>query len=255
MGMRWPGFRKVRGQVCKRLRRRCVELGLADLIAYRAYLEGHPEEWAVLDGLTHVTISRFDRDRRVFACLQREVLPVLARAVGARGAGAVEVWSAGCASGEEPYTLSMIWDLCLAGDFPGVRLRILATDVDELVLARARRACYGAASLRELPHEWKAEAFVERDGSYHVTGRVREAVRIERHDIRSRPPRGRFELVMCRNLAFTYFDRDGQRAAAEALAGALCPGGALVIGKHEALPADVVGFEPWNAALRIYRRA
>src|SRR5919106_6038837 len=85
MGRRWAGYRKVRRQVCRRVRRRAQELGLDGFDAYREHLERHPEEWEALDGLTNVTISRFNRDRGVFEFLARAVGP------GAR------VWSAGCA--------------------------------------------------------------------------------------------------------------------------------------------------------------
>jgi chemotaxis protein methyltransferase CheR len=156
LGLRWDGFRKVRRQVCKRLSRRLAELGLSDLNAYRGHLERDRAEWAVLDALTHVTISRFHRDRHVFAALQRDVIPVLAAAAQARGSHAVEVWSAGCASGEEPYTLAIMWELELARRFPSLTLRVLATDIDDAMLVRARRACYDDGSLKELPERWCA---------------------------------------------------------------------------------------------------
>jgi chemotaxis protein methyltransferase CheR len=255
LGMRWAGFRKVRGQVCRRLRRRVAELGLRDLAAYRDYLAGQPEEWAVLEGLVHITISRFYRDRGVFTCLEREVLPALVRRAAARAQDRVDVWSAGCASGEEPYTLAAMWELAVAPRAPGGTMRILATDVDDAMLERARRGCYAAGSLRELPEGWRAAGFVQREGHYCVTGRLRALVTIARHDVRDPPPSGRFDLALCRNLAFTYFDEPGQCAAATHLAGALRPGGALVLGKHEALPAEVEGlFDPWSPGERVYRR-
>ena len=240
--------------MCKRLRRRVLELGLGDLAAYRAYLEAHPEEWAVLEGMTHITISRFNRDRGVFARMAREVLPALARDAAARGADALEAWSAGCASGEEAYTLAIIWQLEMPRPFPGLAMRILATDADDAMLDRARRGCYDAGSLREVPDGWREAAFAKRDSGFWVGTPFREIVRLARHDIRHDPPGGPFDLVMCRNLAFTYFDAAGQRDAATRLAGAVRPGGALVLGKHEALPAGVEGFEPWSPGDRIYRR-
>jgi chemotaxis protein methyltransferase CheR len=252
LGLRWGGFRKVRGQVCKRLRRRLSEVGLADLDAYRVQLERHPEEWAVLESLTHITISRFNRDRGVFAFLQWEVLPTLAATVAERGADALEVWSAGCASGEEAFTLAIMWRLDLAPRFPELAIRILATDADEAMLARARRGCFSASSLRELPARSRAAAFAQGDRHYCLRDPFREPVRIARHDIRSRPPDGPFDLVLCRNLAFTYFDLELQRATAARLAGALRAGGALVLGSHESLPANVEEFEWWSSAERIY---
>ena len=252
--MRWAGLRKVRGQVCKRVRRRLSELGLPDLAAYRDYLEAHPEEWAILEGLTHITISRFNRDRGVFAALAGEVLPELAASAFDRGSGSVAIWSAGCASGEEPYTLAILWRRAVAARFPEIDIRILATDVDAAMLSRARRGCYRSANLRELPEAWRAAALVQRGDEYCLTGEIKAAVRVARHDVREPPPTGPFDLVLCRNLAFTYFDAAAQRAVATHFAVALRPGGALVLGKHEALPTEVEGFAPWRPAERIYRR-
>jgi chemotaxis protein methyltransferase CheR len=210
--MRWAGFRKVRRQVCKRVRRRARELGLADLVAYRAYLEEHPEEWALLDSMTRITISRFYRDRGVFGFLEREVLPMLAAETIACGSGTLEVWSAGCASGEEPYTVAMMWQLELARRFPDLSIQILATDLDQGMLTRARDACFTTGSLKELPEHWRAAAFLRQGALHCVRDYYEQAVMVARHDIRTPPPHGPFDLVMCRNLAFTYFDRDLQRA-------------------------------------------
>jgi chemotaxis protein methyltransferase CheR len=254
LGMRWAGFRKVRGQVCKRLRRRLAELGLPDLEAYRARLERDPEEWEGLERLTRITISRFHRDRGTFAFLWTEVLPALAAGALERGDEVVRSWSAGCASGEEAYTLVIGWRL---SGFDAAGLHVLATDVDETMLARARRACYPASSLRELPEPWRLAAFAPRDdGRLCLRDGFREAVSLARHDIRADAvPAGPFDLVLCRNLAFTYFDGAGQRDAAARLAGVLRTGGALVVGKHESVPAQAGGLDPWSAAARVYRRA
>jgi chemotaxis protein methyltransferase CheR len=248
--MRWAGFRKVRRQICKRLGRRLAELGLPDLDAYRALLESDPDEWPRLERLTHITISRFHRDRGTFEFLLADVLPTLAGS-----AGAVRAWSVGCASGEEPYTLSIMWELALAERFPSARFEVLASDVEEAMLGRARRGCYGAGSLRELPERWRTAAFTARGGEVCLRARFRELVSFERHDVlRDPPPDKRFDLVLCRNLAFTYFDEAGQRVVGEHLSRATAPGGALVLGHHEALPENVGEFEPWSDAARVYRR-
>src|ERR671930_2654015 len=126
--LRWAGFRKVRRRVCRRISRRLAELDLPDGASYRAYVQSNPEEWARLDALCRITISRFWRDAAVFETLRDHVLPALGPTVAA--------WSAGCASGEEPYSL------VLAATDAGVAVRVLATDVDDTLLARARTACY-----------------------------------------------------------------------------------------------------------------
>jgi chemotaxis protein methyltransferase CheR len=217
LGLRWVGFRKVRRQVCRRLARRLDDLGLPDLTAYRDYLDAHPQEWAQLAGLTPITISRFYRDRSVFAGLENEVLPALVE-----GGDGLSAWSAGCASGEEAYTLALIADAI-----------VLTTDVDPAMLRRARAATYGASSLKELPDAWRERGFERRGELYTLRPRYRRLVTVRRHDLGTDPPPGRFDLVLCRNVAFTYFAPERQRAVVERLTGALRPGGALVIGLHE----------------------
>jgi chemotaxis protein methyltransferase CheR len=219
LGRRWAGYRKVRRQVCRRVNRRAAELGLDSLEAYRDHLERHPDEWDVLDGLANVTISRFQRDRGVFEFLQAEVLRP-----------GLRVWSAGCASGEEPYTLALLCE----------GLEILATDVDARLLSRAEAGRYPPSALRELPAALREEAFT--DGV--LDARVRRRVTFMRHDVRDDAPGGPFDLVLCRNLAFTYFDHDVQRATLSRIASVLKPGGALVIGAHEDLPAGQSEFAP-----------
>src|SRR5688572_3980003 len=129
--LRWEGFRRVRGQVCKRIGRRIKALGLEGAAAYRARLEAEPAEWEVLDSLCRVTISRFYRDHRVFDVLREELLPALLRDARGRGESVLRIWSAGCASGEEPYTIAVLFRLGLAPAFPELRLELLATDADE----------------------------------------------------------------------------------------------------------------------------
>jgi chemotaxis protein methyltransferase CheR len=245
VGLRWAGFRKVRRQVCRRLQRRVGALGLAGLDAYRAYLDAHPEDWAQFEALTPVTISRFYRDRAVFARLEDAVLPALAA-----GRDRLTAWSAGCASGEEAYTLALLWEEALAARFPALRLGILATDVDPAMLRRAREATYEQSSLRELPAPWRERGFVRRGGRYALRPRYRRLVHVRRHDLRTSPPAGPFDLVLCRNVAFTYFEPELQRAVLARLIEALRPGGALVIGLHEQLP---LGLEPWPGARAVYR--
>ena len=111
--LRWPGFRKVRRQVCKRLKQRMRDLGVQDLAGYRARLEDDPSEWRVLDECCHITISRFCRNKGIFDVVRRQVLPAIAAQAKGEGRG-VQIWSAGCASGEEPYTLKILWDVEVA---------------------------------------------------------------------------------------------------------------------------------------------
>jgi len=254
MGMRWPGFRKVRKQVCKRVQRRLRELGLADSGAYRDHLELYPEEWRLLERLARITISRFFRDRGVFTFLEQTVLPVLARQALAGGETRLRIWSAGCASGEEPYSLALLWRLRLARIYPAVDLQILASDIDEVVLRRAREGCYDASSLRGLPPGWRELAFTECADRFCLRPEFRAPVTWRIHDIRADVPDGSFHLILCRNLAFTYFDLRQQQRIATLLQKSLKPGGALVVGAHEQLPDSCAGLVPWTGGSCVYHK-
>ena len=240
LGMRWAGFRKVRKQVCKKISRRMNELGVGDVKAYRSYLISHKDEWTTLGSLCRVTISRFYRDRGVFDRLRSDLLPSAAGAAASRGASRVRIWSAGCASGEEPYTLAIIW----GSDHPcSVGLEVIATDADPRMLERAREGRYNKSSLKDLPDGLRKRAFTEADGAIVIKDAIKRAVDFQLGDIREEPPPGVFDLIFCRNLAFTYYDEFGQAAVLEAVRKSLIPGGYLVIGVHERLPGSGVDFE------------
>ncbi len=251
--MRWQGFRKVRRQVCKRIQRRLDELELSGERDYRAYLEAHPEECQILDRLCRVTISRFYRDKKVFAFLAREVLPELFRGSLARGKRTLRLWSAGCGSGEEPYTLALLWELALKSSFPELKVRILATDSDPNMIGRAQEARYSASSLKDLPTAWRDAAFVEDGDQYSLRPAFRSSVEYRCDDLRETVSEGPFDLVLCRNLAFTYWELDLQLDAARRIIEALIPGGGLVIGVHETLPEGLEDVVPW-VGVGVYRR-
>ncbi len=251
LSLRWTGFRKVRRQVCKRLKRRMNDLGLADLAAYRARLEADPAEWRVLDEFCHITISRFFRDKRVFEVLCRHVLPEIAARAKQEGRDA-RIWSAGCASGEEPYTLKILWDLEVAKSCPGVGLSLIATDVDTAMLARARDACFEATSLHELPVPFIGQAFDQVGSLFCVKPQYREGIDFLLQDLRSEVPALLFDLILCRYVAFTYFAPPLQEQVLACILAQLLPNGYLVIGTHERLPGDKAPLTPMAGAPQIF---
>jgi chemotaxis protein methyltransferase CheR len=251
LGLRWKGFRKVRRTVCKRVSRRLRELDLVDLSSYQRRLEAVPAEWARLDALCRIPISRLYRDRGVFDCLAQDVLPVLARGAAAERR-ALRCWSAGCASGEEPLTLRLLWDLRLADRFPDLECRIMATDIDTTMLARAQRGCYTAGAFRDLPADLRI-AFQESGGQWCLRPQHRGRIEYRQQDVRREWPDSLFDLVLCRNVAFTYLEPALQRVVLGAITERLLIGGALVLGRHETLP-DAGGFVEWSRGHNIYRR-
>jgi len=254
MHMRWPGFRKVRRQVCKRVDRRMKALGLTHLDEYEDFLQAHADEWTHLDSLCRVTISRFSRDRGVFATLAGVVLPELIRDVSARGGDTLRAWSVGCASGEEPYTLAILWQTEIRQAFPGMTLDVTATDSDARMLRRAREGRYALGSLKALPAELRERVFTREGDTYRLDAPCRGHVTFLEQDVREARPQGRFDLVLCRNLVFTYFDDGLQAELLSRLIDTMADGAALVIGIHEVLPEGAERLEPWFDKQRIYRK-
>lgn len=252
--LRWPGFRKVRGTVCKRVRRRFRELGLADFDAYRDYLETHGEEWARLDGFCRIPISRFYRDVGVFRALEDKTLPDLAHRAMARGDPRLRLWCAGAASGEEPFALALLWRLQLAPRFPRLDLEIVATEIDDHLLARADRAVYGSSSLARLPEAWRRAGFEPCGDDFRLKDAFRANVRFEKMDIRREMPTGPFDLIACRNLVFTYFAMPLQQRLLVETTRRLQPSGILVIGSHERLPPTDPPLIPAVGSLPIFRK-
>jgi len=252
--MRWPGFRKVRRQVCKRLDRRIRDLGLEGIEEYQTYLEGHADEWACLDPLCRISVSRFYRGKAVFATLAQEVLPSLVPAVRERDDSALRIWSAGCGSGEEPYTLAIMWVIELQSRFPEITMDIVATDADPGMIRRALDARYEFSSLKDLPESWRNQVFTREKDTYCIKPEYKRDIKFVEQDIRQEQPKGHFDLVLCRNLVFTYHDDALQRQLLRRIVGAMHGGAALVLGAHEHLPEGVQELSIWFDEQHIYRK-
>ncbi|MCI0506116.1 MAG: chemotaxis protein CheR [Gammaproteobacteria bacterium] len=250
--LRWPGFRKVRGQVCKRLARRLQELQCPDVEFYRGYLETHPEEWRVLDGLCQVTISRFYREKAVFQFLENTVLPALLQRVIAREEKYLNILSLGSASGEEPYAISMLWHFRFQKQYPDITLRVTATEANPELIQRSRQACYPYSGIKNLPPDWRATAFQQIKDNYCLNPQYHQSVHFVQQDVRNNIPPGPFDLVLCRNLVFTYFDEALQNTILDRIALVLRDEGILVLGIHENLPANQTAFIPWSGKLRVF---
>ena len=255
LGLRWSGYRKVRRLVAKRISRRLAELGLADLSAYRTVLENEPSEWAQLNAMCRIPISRLYRDRGVFDAIGQRFLPQAAAIATKAGRDAVRCWSAGCASGEEPYTLVLLWRFRVAPDWPSLGIAVIATDADEAMIQRAKAACYGRSSLKDLPVDWRERAFTRRGERFCLHPEFQRDVRFELQDVREAMPDGPFEMILCRNVVFTYFDDEQQRRSLERLQDRLVPGGFLVLGRHEALPDKAGSLARVAQDLPVYRHA
>lgn len=180
--------------------------------------------------------SRLFRHRAHIGALANVLAPAL-RALGRRS---VRVWSAGCAAGEEPYTLAIV----LARALPDVALSILGTDVSSDALAAANAASYPRAELADVPAEYR-DAFVVERARIRVRPELAQLVRFERANLVDAPPPRDCDLVWCRNVLI-YFSAEARRRAIERLVAATRPGGFVLVGPSESL-RDVPALEPRRA--------
>ncbi|MFB6071193.1 MAG: protein-glutamate O-methyltransferase CheR [Halanaeroarchaeum sp.] len=216
---------------------------------YLAYLREDPEERGELLDTLSVNVTSFFRDEKVWTAL-RDVFDDLAAETRS-----IDVWSAACADGREPYSLAMV-----ALDV-GIRPRsvdILATDIDENALDRARQGVYTSTRTTDVSEQLSflddPDAYVEEDGDrVTVADSVADLVEFARHDLITGDPKEGFDLVLCRNVCI-YLDTEYKRPILETVSRSLRPGGYLVLGQTETLPPDVKDrFEPVDPRLRIYR--
>jgi two-component system, chemotaxis family, CheB/CheR fusion protein len=241
-----------RPTILRRLGRRMAVLDCESIDEYSRYLEDHPEEYRQLIGAFLIKVTEFFRDPELFDYLKEELLPGLI--AEARDAdNQLRIWSAGCATGEEAYSLAILVSDVLGREAGLFNVRIFATDIDEDAVSYARRGIYPPSALEGLSEEQIGRYFVEEDGSYQVKKQIRGMIVFGEHDLAQRSPFPHVDLVVSRNVLI-YFSNDLQRRALQLFAYSLRDGGYLVMGKAESpsLLADL--FTPVDRHNKVYRR-
>ena len=182
-----------------------------------------------------VSASTFFRDPELFEVLATQILPNLVR-----GKNRFTAWSAGCSSGAEPYSVAIV----LEGVCPGLDYRILGTDVDGIMLARARgRGSYSPAELTNVSQQRLNQYFLPENGGYRVRPELRRRVTFRLHDLLRDEFEGGFDLILCRNVAI-YLSEQAKNELVPRLVDALRPGGVLFVGATELIAsAGAAGLE------------
>ena len=218
---------------------------------YAAILARRPDEYDLLVTALAINVTKFFRNPETYAVLREKVVvPLWA------GGAPVRVWSAGCASGEEPFSLSLLFHDVAGPRTASVkgRLRIDATDLDPGALDDLRRASYDRAAVEDLPRSLLERHF-SAGPPFRLDPEVAACVHPRRHDLtREPPPDPPYDLILCRNVVI-YFDRALQERLFNAFADALRPGGFLLLGKVETLFGPVrERLTLLDARERLYRR-
>src|SRR5215471_16836383 len=248
-GFDFTGYK--RSSLARRIRKRMHEAGSSDYVAYRDLLESNTEEFGHLFNTILINVTGFFRDTETWTFLQREVMTELLADIDPERE--IRVWSAGCASGEEAYSLAIAFSEALGLEESAKRVKIYGTDVDEEALRDARVGLYSAKALEGLPAELRGKYFEQNGTQFAFRPDLRRRVIFGRHDITRDAPISRLELLVCRNTLM-YFNVETQSQVIDRFHFALREGGYLFLGKAEMLLSDGERFEVVSMRQRIFRR-
>jgi two-component system, chemotaxis family, CheB/CheR fusion protein len=236
--------------VWRRILRRMVSNRVHTMEDYLALTEKNPEELNQLCKEILISVTSFFRDPRSFDNLRELLGELLA---GKLPGEEVRVWVAGCATGEEAYSIAILVCELLGRSLPDFRVQIFATDIDLNAMAVARRGIYPESGLAEMPHDLVHRYFVRREGAYEVSKSLRDMVVFARQDLAQDPPFLRLDLVTCRNVLI-YFQSMLQEQVLTTFHYALKPGALLFLGKSETAHQREGMFDAVSREAKIFRR-
>ncbi|HEY8818214.1 MAG TPA: CheR family methyltransferase [Candidatus Limnocylindrales bacterium] len=238
--------------IARRLAGRMSATDSGSIEEYAALTERDSAEYDRLVGSLLIKVTEFFRDPKLWDHLRDQVLPGLIDEARREGRE-LRVWSAGCSSGEEAYSLAMVIAEAMRAEPRPVEVRIFATDIDGAAIAFARRGIYPPGALANVPDALRNRYFVGSGSSYLVLKRLRSQVIFGEHDLSTRVPFPRVDLLLCRNVLI-YFTAPLQRVTLETFAFSLRPEGRLVLGPSETVATLPESYAEEHARLRIYRR-
>ncbi|MDB4949114.1 MAG: methyltransferase, CheR-type with sensor [Gemmatimonadetes bacterium] len=240
-----------RSTLSRRVEKRMSMVDVATHADYVDFLEVHPEEFEQLFNTILINVTSFFRDPEAWEALTRDVVPALAER---SGGGPIRVWSAGCASGQETYTLVMALAEALGHDAFRERVKVYATDLDDEALGQARSAVYSAKEMEGLPDELRARYFEPGpDDTAVFRGDLRRHVIFGRHDLVQDAPISHLDLLVCRNTLM-YFNAEVQSRILARFHFALNTDGILFLGKAEMMRTHAGLFAPVNLKARLFAK-
>jgi len=245
-GFDFTGYRPA--NIERRIQKRMDAVGASQYPDYVDYLEVHPEEFEILFNTILTNVTAFFRDAAAWEFLARRVIPQMLASKGE--SGPVRVWSAGCASGEEAYSLAMLFAEAMGTKGYRERVKVYATDVDEAALANARQAAYDEREIAGVPDRLLANYFEQAHGRYVLRKELRRNVIFGRRDLTRHAPIPRVDLLVCRNTLM-YFNAETQSRILRQFHFALNDGGVLFVGRAESPRTGANRFAPIHHRSRI----
>ncbi|OBI80113.1 chemotaxis protein CheR [Mycobacterium sp. E740] len=248
-GFDFTGYK--RASLMRRVQHRMGQAGFESYEQYLDYLQASSDEFNALFNTILINVTAFFRDPPAWDYLREDVVPALLAERAPNDP--IRVWSAGCASGQEAYTLAMVLAEALGADAFRQRVKIYATDVDEDALTEARMASYDEKAVESVPAEFLRTYFDQVNGRYAFRKDLRRAVIFGRNDLVKDAPISRVDLLVCRNTLM-YLNAETQRNVLSRLYFALAPQGTLFLGHAEMLLSHSDRFAPINLKHRIFRK-
>ncbi|MGC2238520.1 MAG: CheR family methyltransferase [Pyrinomonadaceae bacterium] len=239
-----------RATVLRRIERRINVRVLPNLPAYAAYLRANNDETQALLKDLLISVTNFFRNKKAFQYLEAEIIPKILE--GKKSGEQIRLWVAGCATGEEAYSLAMLLaeKINAAPDAPTVQ--IFATDIDEDAIASARNGFYTLNDAADVSPERLRRFFTKEKEGYRIRRELRELILFAKHNLLKDPPFSRLDLATCRNLLI-YFNRTAQERAMETFHFALQPGGYLFLGSSESVDGANDLYTPVSREYRIFQ--
>ena len=235
--------------VQRRLQRRMIATETGTLATYLAYTDAHPQELDALAKETLISVTEFFRDKDTFRTLERFARELVQQK---KSGEEVRVWVAGCATGEEAYSLGIMFLELLASSEKQVGLQVFATDIDNDALSVARRGIYNQSAMAEMPPEYISRYFTPSGNGFEPIKALRDCVTFARQDIIVDPPFLRVDLVTCRNVMI-YFNADLQTKVLAIFRYALRDDGLLFLGRSENVSQQEGLFSAADRRARIFR--
>jgi chemotaxis methyl-accepting protein methylase len=259
VGIDLSGYRQ--DMLSRRIAVRMAYLSIKSPEKYCDILKDEPGEAENLLDTIAINVSCFFRDPCVFALLEDILIPQMLNETAGNGDNKIRVWSAGCACGEEAYSIAILFHKMLNEGFDKINPLIFATDIDQTALDTAAQGCYERSCLEYTRLGIVDKYFTECNDKFALKEDIREMVKFSIDDLlsakRYAPGEsifGEFDLILCRNVLI-YFEKDQQRQVIERLLQALAPGGYLVLGQAESLQGFAIdGVRPVNEKCRVYCR-
>jgi len=229
------------------------DLNCRSVESYLEILEQGGEQREHFDRLMTVSISRFFRDQALWHIMENDILPEIAE----RKRGKIKIWSAGCACGEEAYTMSMAIYRSLPTVHHAGTFRITATDINPDYIQKAKKGIYGRSSLRYISDRLLSNGFdeIKMGKRYTVKPAFRRNIQWKVHRLTDETPPGLgFDIVLLRNNLLTYYSDEVQFPAFIRILSSLVPLGFLIIGSHETLPGPNTDLKPVQGLNYIFQR-